>query len=66
MTTDAPKPDPDQRRTFGIVQLGIALVLAVVILTFVLWTRQLWMLFFLVLIIPNIYLGVRELRASRR
>jgi uncharacterized membrane protein YhaH (DUF805 family) len=66
MTTEAPKPGPDQHRRFGIMQLGIALALAVVILTFVVWTQQLWMLFFLVLIVPNVYMGVRELRASRR
>lgn len=64
--TETPTRDAAQRRSFGLLQLGIALVLALIIVTFVLWTQQLWMLAFLVLVIPNVYLGVRELRASSR
>ena len=66
MTTEAPRPDPAQQRRFGILLLGIGAALALLFVTGALFTRQYWMLAFLLLIVPNLYLGVRELRASRR
>jgi uncharacterized membrane protein YhaH (DUF805 family) len=55
-----------QHRRFGRLVLGIAAVLAALFIGFGLWTQQYWMFAFLVLIIPNLYIGIRELRAARR
>ncbi len=63
--TDAPTPDAAQQRRFGLLLLTIAALLAALFVTFALWTTQLWMLAFLVLVVPNVVIGVRELRASR-
>lgn len=66
MTTEAPQPDPAQRRRFGLLILTIGAALALLFVAGALFTRQYWMLAFLLLVIPNVYMGVRELRASRR
>ena len=66
MTTDASRPDPAQQRRFGLLLLGIAAALTLLFVGGALFTRQCWVLAFLVLVTPNVYVGVRELRASRR
>jgi hypothetical protein len=63
--SDAPQQTPAQHRKFGLLVLGMGVGLALVILVLVLLNHQYWMFAFLLLIIPNIYIGVRELRASR-
>lgn len=63
--SDAPIVNAAQQRRFGLLLLAIAGLLAVLFVTFALWTTQLWMLAFLVLVVPNVVIGVRELRASR-
>lgn len=55
-----------ERRTLGLLQLGLAVVLTTIVVALLLVNRQYWMLAFLVLVIPNVYMGVRELRAARR
>lgn len=59
-------PSPEAHRRLGRLVLGIAAVLAILFIGGAIWTRQYWMLAFLVLVIPNVYVGVRELRAARR
>jgi hypothetical protein len=55
-----------QHRRFGLLVLGIAAALAVLFVTVTLLTQRYWMFAFLVLIIPNLYIGIRELRAARQ
>lgn len=64
--TEAPTQSPAQRRRFGRLVLGLGAALALVIVLLVLLNHQWWMFAFLVLVIPNVYIGVRELRASRQ
>ncbi len=64
--TDAPTPDPAQRRKFALLILSLALALALILVVLVLLNRQWWMLAFLLVLIPNLYIGLRELRASRQ
>ena len=66
MTSDAPAPDPAQRRRLGTLVLSLGAVLFAIIVVFTVITRQYWMLAFLLLVIPNVVIGVRELRASRQ
>lgn len=64
--SDAAEPTAAQRRKFGLLLLVIALVLTAIVVGFTLVTGRLWMLFGLLLVIPNIVKGISELRASRR
>jgi hypothetical protein len=64
-TPDSPDTAPQQRR-FGFLLLGIALALTILFVSFAVWTRQYWMMAFVVLVIPNVYTGIRSLRASRK
>ena len=66
MTTDAPQPDPRELRRVGLMILGLGLALAAIIVFFTLITGQWWMLAFLVLVVPNVYFSLRNLRAARR
>ncbi len=66
MTSDASSPEPAQRRKLGMLVLSLGVILFAIIVLFTLITRQWWMLGFLLLIIPNVVIGVRELRASRQ
>jgi fatty acid desaturase len=65
MSTDAPQPDPRELRRVGLLVLALGLGLAAIIVTFTLITRQWWMLAFLLLVVPNVYVSLRNLRASR-
>ena len=63
--TDAAHQTPDQRRRFGLIVLGLGVVLLAIIVIFSLVTGRPWMLAAAVLIAPNVVVGVRELRAAR-
>lgn len=54
-----------QRRRFGLIVLGIGAGLLLVIVVFSLWTGRPWMMLAAVLVVPNVVVGVRELRAGR-
>jgi hypothetical protein len=64
-TPDSPDTSAEQRR-FGFLLLGIALALTILFVSFAVWTRQYWMMAFVVLVIPNVYMGIRSLHASRK
>lgn len=63
--TDVPPADPAQRRRFALLLLALAVGLALVVLVLVLLNHQWWMFALLVLVVPNVYIGLRELRAAR-
>jgi hypothetical protein len=65
MSVDAPTPDSRELRTAGLLVLALGLGLGAIIVTFTLITRQWWMLAFLVLIVPNVVVSLRKLRAAR-
>lgn len=64
--TEPVTSDPAQHRKLGRLILGIAVALAVIFVSFTLWVQQWWMFCFLLLLIPNVVVGVRELRAARK
>jgi hypothetical protein len=66
MTMSADAPDRRELRRLGLLVLSLGLVLAAIIVTFTLITRQWWMLAFLILVVPNVYVSLRNLRAARR
>jgi len=66
MRAETPAPDPGELRRVGLLILSLGLILFAIIVTFTLITRQWWMLFFLVLVIPNVVVSLGKLRASRR
>ena len=70
MTSSSPTPTPpasaaDQHRKLARLVLGLGAGLAVLVIAFALLTARPLLLIGLVIVIPNVVIGVRELRAAR-
>lgn len=60
------EPVPGHQRSLAPLVFTTAALLAVLFISFAVWLQQWWMLAFLLLLIPNVVVGVRELRAARK
>ena len=63
--SDAGASTPAQHRKFGLLLLVLAAVLTVIVIGFTVVTGRVWMLFGLVLVIPNVVKAISEFRAAR-
>jgi hypothetical protein len=69
MTSSSPTLGPnqaaDQHRKLARLVLGLGAGLALLVIAFALFTGRPLLLIGLVIVIPNVIIGVRELRAAR-